>query len=256
MDIATLVGIVLSFALVFSAIMMGGSISIFINIPSVMIVVGGTLGATMINYPLPDILKVTKVVKNAFFMKKMSASELIATFVELAGIARREGILALEPKLNEMEDEFMKKGMQLSVDGLEPVAIKEILETEIDAIQDRHKLGAEIFTTMGTFAPALGMIGTLIGLVQMLQTMNDPSTIGPAMAVALLTTFYGAVMANIMFLPIAGKLKNRSSEEVMMKELMTEGVISIAKGENPRVIEQKLNAYLPPNMRQSAFNKD
>jgi len=255
MDIATLVGIVLSFALVLSAIMMGGSLSIFINIPSVMIVVGGTLGATMINYPLPDILKVTKVVKNAFFMKKMTASELIATFVNLAGVARREGILALESKLNEMEDEFMKKGMQLSVDGLEPAAIKEILETEIDAIQDRHKLGAEIFTTMGTFAPALGMIGTLIGLVQMLQTMSDPSTIGPAMAVALLTTFYGAVMANIMFLPIAGKLKNRSSEEVMMKDLMTEGVISIAKGENPRVIEQKLNAYLPPNMRQSSFNK-
>ncbi|HDG97731.1 MAG TPA: flagellar motor protein [Desulfobacterales bacterium] len=255
MDIATLVGIVLSFALVLSAIMMGGSLSIFINIPSVMIVVGGTLGATMINYPLPDILKVTKVVKNAFFMKKMTASELIATFVNLAGVARREGILALESKLNEMEDEFMKKGMQLSVDGLEPAAIKEILETEIDAIQDRHKLGAEIFTTMGTFAPALGMIGTLIGLVQMLQTMSDPSTIGPAMAVALLTTFYGAVMANIMFLPIAGKLKNRSSEEVMMKDLMTEGVISIAKGENPRVIEQKLNAYLPPQMRQSLFNK-
>lgn len=254
MDIATLVGIVLSFALVLSAIMMGGSLSIFINIPSIMIVVGGTLGATMINYPLPDILKVTKVVKNAFFMKKMTAKELIATFVNLAGIARREGILALESKLNEMDDEFMKKGMQLSVDGLEPGAIKEILETEIDAIQDRHKLGAEIFTTMGTFAPALGMIGTLIGLVQMLQTMSDPSTIGPAMAVALLTTFYGAIMANIMFLPIAGKLKNRSSEEVMMKDLITEGVISIAKGENPRVIEQKLNAYLPPNMRESSFN--
>ena len=163
--------------------------------------------------------------------------------------------MALESKINEMNDEFMKKGMQLSVDGLEPGAIKEILETEIDAIQERHKLGAEIFTTLGTFAPALGMIGTLIGLVQMLQTMSDPSTIGPAMAVALLTTFYGAIMANILFLPIAGKLRNRSSEEVMLKDLITEGVISIAKGENPRVIEQKLNAYLPPQMRESSFNK-
>ena len=255
MDIATLVGIVLSFALVLSAILMGGSLSIFINVPSMMIVIGGTIGATMINYPLPDILKVVNVVKKAFFMKNMKANELIAQFVELAGIARREGILALETKIGEMDDEFMKKGMQLSVDGLEPAAIKEILETEIEAIQDRHKLGAEIFTTLGTFAPALGMIGTLIGLVQMLQTMNDPSTIGPAMAVALLTTFYGAVMANILFLPIAGKLKNRSSEEVMMKDLMTEGIISIAKGENPRVIEQKLNAYLPPQLRQSSFNQ-
>jgi len=255
MDIATLVGIVLSFALVLSAILMGGSLSIFINVPSMMIVIGGTIGATMINYPLPDILKVVNVVKKAFFMKNMKANELIAQFVELAGIARREGILALETKIGEMDDEFMKKGMQLSVDGLEPAAIKEILETEIEAIQDRHKLGAEIFTTLGTFAPALGMIGTLIGLVQMLQTMSDPSTIGPAMAVALLTTFYGAVMANILFLPIAGKLKNRSSEEVMMKDLMTEGIISIAKGENPRVIEQKLNAYLPPQLRQSSFNQ-
>ncbi len=170
----------------------------------------------------------------------------------MAGIARREGILALEANTNEMKDEFMKKGMMLSVDGLEPSAIKDILDTEIVAIQERHKLGAEIFTSLGTFAPALGMIGTLIGLVQMLRTMEDPSTIGPAMAVALLTTFYGAVMANILFLPIAGKLKNRSGEEVLIKELMTEGIISIAKGENPRVIEQKLNAYLPPQLRAVA----
>ena len=255
MDIATLVGIILSFSLMLSAILMGGSLSIFINVPSMMIVIGGTIGATMINYPLPDILKVVNVVKKAFFTKNMKANELIAQFVELAGIARREGILALETKIGEMDDEFMIKGIQLSADGLEPAAIKEILDTEIEAIQDRHKLGAEIFTTLGTFAPALGMIGTLIGLVQMLQTMSDPSTIGPAMAVALLTTFYGAVMANILFLPIAGKLKNRSSEEVMMKDLMTEGIISIAKGENPRVIEQKLNAYLPPQLRQSSFNQ-
>jgi chemotaxis protein MotA len=253
MDITTLVGIFTAFALVLSAIAMGGSMSIFVNVPSMMIVVGGTLGATMINYPLPDMLKVVKVVKNAFFHKKATSSQVIAEFVGLAGIARREGILALEASINEMKDQFLKKGMQLSVDGLEPSSIKDILETEIVAIQDRHKLGAEIFTSLGTFAPALGMIGTLIGLVQMLRTMDDPSTIGPAMAVALLTTFYGALMANVLFLPIAGKLRNRSSEEVMTKELMTEGVISIAKGENPRVIEQKLNAYLPPQLRASSF---
>ena len=147
----------------------------------------------------------------------------------------------------------MKKGLQLSVDGLEPNSIREILQTEIVAIQDRHKLGSDIFTTIGTFAPALGMIGTLIGLVQMLQTMNDPSTIGPAMAVALLTTFYGALLANILCLPIAGKLKNRSNDEVMMKELMAEGIIAIAKGDNPRIIEQKLNAYLPPQLRENSF---
>ena len=132
-------------------------------------------------------------------------------------------------------------------------SIQDILEREIDFLEDRHKLGSEIFTTMGTFAPALGLIGTLIGLVQMLQSMNDPSSIGPSMAVALLTTFYGALLANIVCLPIAGKLKNRSSSEVMMKELMTEGIISIAKGDNPRIIEQKLNAYLPPQLRESSF---
>jgi chemotaxis protein MotA len=253
MDIATIVGILAAFALVLSAIVMGGSISIFVNIPSFMIVIGGTLGATMINYPLPDFLKVVKVVRNAFFHKPNSFSVIIADFVKLAGVARREGILALETNINDMNDEFMKTGMQLSVDGLEPGSIREILDTEILAIQDRHKLGAELFTTLGTFAPALGMIGTLIGLVQMLQTMEDPSTIGPAMAVALLTTFYGALMANILCLPIAGKLRTRSGDEVMTKELMTEGILSIAKGENPRVIEQKLNAYLPRQLRESSF---
>ncbi|MEJ2024953.1 MAG: MotA/TolQ/ExbB proton channel family protein [Deltaproteobacteria bacterium] len=253
MDIATLVGIISAFTLVISAIFMGGSLGLFINFPSIMIVVGGSLGATMINYPLPDMLKVVKVVKNAFLHKQVAASEVIADFVKLGGVARREGILALESSASESEDGFLKTGLQLAVDGLEPGSIREILETEVVAIQDRHKLGAEIFTTLGTFAPAMGMIGTLIGLVQMLQTMDDPSTIGPAMAVALLTTFYGSVMANIMFLPIAGKLKNRSGAEVMIKDLMTEGVISIARGENPRVIEQKLNAYLPSQVRKSSF---
>jgi chemotaxis protein MotA len=253
MDIATLIGIITAFSLVVTAITLGGSVTLFINIPSMMIVLGGTLGATLINYPLQDIFKVFKVVKNAFFHKKYTAQDMIGSFVNLAGTARREGILALESSISDIKDDFMKKGLQLSVDGLEPVSIRDILNTEIVSIQDRHKLGSEIFTTLGTFAPALGMIGTLIGLVQMLQTMNDPSTIGPAMAVALLTTFYGAILANVLCLPIAGKLKNRSGDEVMMKELITEGIVSIAKGDNPRIIEQKLNAYLPENARQTSF---
>lgn len=253
MDIATIVGIISAFALVITAIMLGGQLILFFDVPSLMIVFGGTLGATLINYPLPDVLKVFRVVKNAFFHKGQTVQGLIGSFVTLAGVARREGILALESNINDMKDEFMKKGLQLSVDGLEPNSIREILGTEILSIQDRHKLGSELFTTLGTFAPALGMIGTLIGLVQMLKTMEDPSSIGPSMAVALLTTFYGAVLANLFCLPVAGKLKTRSSEEVMMKELMTEGIISIAKGDNPRIIEQKLNAYLPLQLRESTF---
>jgi chemotaxis protein MotA len=233
--------------------MFGGNLAMFIEPRSLLIVVGGTLGATMINYPLPDIIKVTKVVKNAFFLKQFTSKDLIGNFVNLAGTARREGILALETAINDINDDFMKKGLQLSVDGLEPASIKDILDTEIGNIQDRHKLGAEIFTTLGTFAPALGMIGTLIGLVQMLQTMDDPSSIGPAMAVALLTTFYGSMIANIVCLPIAGKLRNRSAEEIMNKELMSEGIMSIAKGDNPRLLEQKLNAFLAPNLRESSF---
>jgi chemotaxis protein MotA len=230
--------------------MMGGGLGLFISVPSLMIVVGGTLGATLINYPLKDVLKVVSVVKNAFFDRHHTARELIANFVTLASRARKEGMLALEPMIKEMNDDFLRKGLQLSVDGLEPQAIQAILETEVEHIQSRHKLGAEIFTTMGTFAPALGMIGTLIGLVQMLQSMDDPSTIGPSMAVALLTTFYGALMANIVCLPIAGKLRNRSGEEVTSKEMAIEGILSIARGENPRILEQKLNVFLAPRQRQ------
>lgn len=253
MDIATIIGIVSAFTLVLSSIMFGGSLTMFIEPRSLMIVVGGTIGAAMINYPLPDMLKVSKVLKNAFFIKPSTAKELITNFVNLAGTARREGILALETALNDINDDFMKKGLQLSVDGLEPVSIKDILDTEIENIKERHKLGADIFTTLGTFAPAMGMVGTLIGLVQMLQTMEDPSSIGPAMAVALLTTFYGSIMANILCLPIAGKLKNKSAEEVMMKGLMSEGIMSIAKGDNPRLLEQKLNAFLAPELRETSF---
>ncbi len=253
MDIATIIGIISAFTLVIWSILMGSSLVLFLDLPSVLIVFGGTIGCSMINYPLPDIFKVIKVVKNAFFIKPTTSKELIANFVTLAGTARREGILALESALNDISDDFMKKGLQLSVDGLEPVSIKDILDTEIVNIQERHKLGAEIFTTMGTFAPAMGMIGTLIGLVQMLQTMDDPSSIGPAMAVALLTTFYGSILANVCCLPIAGKLRNKSSDEVMIKGLMSEGIMSIAKGDNPRLLEQKLNAFLSPELRETSF---
>jgi chemotaxis protein MotA len=252
MDIATVLGIVSAFGLVLSAILMGGSITLFVNIPSLLIVVGGTLGTTMINYPLKEVLGVVGVVKNVFFSKLLSAKEIIKQFGDFSNKARREGILALEADVQEVEEEFLQKGIQLSIDGLEPNSIREILETEVGFIQDRHKLGAEIFTTMGTYAPAMGMVGTLVGLVQMLQNMSDPSSIGPAMAVALLTTFYGAVMANVLCMPIAGKLKTRSTEEVLVKEMMIEGVICLSNGENPRIVEQKLMAFLAPSQRETA----
>ena len=249
MDIATLIGVISAFGLVVSAIFMGGGLMLFVNIPSALIVIGGTLGTTLINYPLSDMLKVVSVVKNALFTKTMETASLVETFVNFANKSRREGILALEGEVKKVEGEFLKKGIQLSIDGLEPSEIKDILETEVEFIRSRHQLGAEIFTTMGTFAPALGMIGTLIGLVQMLQTMDDPSSIGPAMAVALLTTFYGSLMANLVCMPIAGKLKTRSKEEVLVKEMTVEGIISLSNGDNPRILEQKLKAFIPPNQR-------
>lgn len=250
MDIATIVGIISAFGLVLVAIFMGGGIQLFINIPALMIVVGGTLGATMINYPLREVFGVFNVVKNALFTKNISINNLLASFIDFARKSRKEGILALEAEMKNVKDEFLKKGVQLSIDGLEPQEISTILETEVDFIRSRHQLGAEVFTTMGTFAPALGMIGTLIGLVQMLQTLDDPSAIGPAMAVALLTTFYGSIIASIICLPIAGKLKTRSKEEVLSKEMAVQGIISLSNGDNPRILEQKLMAFIPPNQRE------
>jgi chemotaxis protein MotA len=251
MDLATVLGLISAFGLVVIAIVMGGGIQLFINIPALMIVVGGTLGATMINYPLGDVFGVFKVVKKAIFTRKISNSELIKGFIGFAKKSRKEGILALEGDVKNVRDEFLKKGIQLSIDGLEPQEIQDIMETEIDFTRTRHQLGAEIFITMGTFAPALGMIGTLIGLVQMLQTLDDPSAIGPAMAVALLTTFYGSIMANIVCLPVAGKLKARSKEEVLAREMTIRGIISLSNGDNPRILEQKLLAFLSPDQRGS-----
>ncbi len=253
MDLATIVGIVSAFGLVLVAMMLGGDLTMFIDPASILVVVGGTIGVTLVNYPLRDVLKLIGVTQKVLFDKVQPVPELISQFVEFATRARREGILALENTMKEVHDPFLAKGLQLTIDGLEPGAIKEIMETEIDYVAERHRLGAEIFMTMGTFAPAMGMVGTLIGLVQMLQNMSDPSSIGPAMAIAILTTFYGAVMANMLFLPMSGKLKNRSNEEVMAKEIIVNGILAIARGDNPRVIEQKLHSFLPPALRQSVF---
>jgi chemotaxis protein MotA len=245
MDIATILGILSATGLVLGAIFMGSGLNVFINIPSLCIVVGGTIGVTLVAYPLKDFLSVFKVAQKAIFTKNISTTELILKFTDFANKTRKEGILALESEIKELSDEFFKKGVQLSIDGLEPQQIQNILDTEIEFVRDRHKLGADIFTSMGTFAPAMGMIGTLIGLVQMLQSMEDPSTIGPAMAVALLTTFYGSLMANICCMPIAGKLKTRSKEEMLTKEMTIQGIISLSNGDNPRILEQKLLAFLP-----------
>ncbi len=255
MDLATIVGLVAAFGLMVSAIMQGGSLLIFIDIPSMIIVIGGTIGTSLVNFPFGDIAGAFKVVRNAFFHRAVSPVDTIGKLITYAGKARKEGILSLQSVMNEIEDEFFLKGLQMAVDGQEPEALKDMLDKEIEYVMERHDKGAEIFSTFAAISPAMGMIGTLIGLVQMLQNMSDPSSIGPAMAVALLTTFYGAVIANIVANPIAGKLKVRSASEVLNKTLVTEGMKSILEGENPRLMEQRLHAFVSPAQRESNFGK-
>lgn len=249
MDISTVLGIIAGVACVFIAIFQGGQLVLYINIPSMLIVVGGTVAATLISFPLQDVLGVVSVVRNAFFHKASPPTIVIDKIVGFATVARREGILALEQQAAEAGDEFLEKSIQLAVDGTAPELIKDILTTELAFLEDRHSLGQGIFSTMGTYAPAFGMIGTLIGLIAMLAAMEDPSQIGTGMAIALITTLYGALLANLIFLPIAGKLKVRTRTEILTKEVIIEGILSIQSGDNPRVVEQKLKAFVAPSMR-------
>lgn len=253
MDIATIIGIVAAFGLMFMAILQGGGIGMFIDVASLLIVFGGTAGVALINFPLGDVLSAIGVAKKTVLIKEANTIELISQLMDFANKARKEGILSLQGSIDTVEDQFLVKALQMAVDGQEPADLKAMLNTEIDYIQERHSGGAEIFTSLGTIAPAMGMVGTLIGLVQMLQNMSDPASIGPAMAVALLTTFYGAVLANILFNPMAGKLKTRSKTELLQKTVIVEGMESILSGENPRVMEQKLHAYIAPKLRESVF---
>ena len=251
MDFATLIGIMVAFGLVVLSILMGGDATWFINYPSLMIVGGGTMGATLLAYPLSEVMSVFGVARNVVLHKSQPPRNLITLLVDFAKKARSEGILSFESQLNDIDDPFLVKGLQLAIDGMESGAIEDVLSTEIQFIEERHGLGSEIFTTMGTFAPAVGMLGTIIGLVQMLMQMSDPSQIGAPMAVALLTTFYGTLLANLLFLPIAGKLKTRSKQEILIKQLAMEGVKSIQAGDNHRIVEQKLKAFISPRARET-----
>ena len=250
MDLATILGMVVSFGLIVAALAAGGDPLIFIDIPSVLIVFGGTIGATLTHYPLGTVLKIGMVIRKTLVSKIPTSNLIIDQFMDYANRARREGILALEPIVKGIDEPYLRKSLQLTVDGLEPDAIQNIMETEIGSIEGRHEVGVELLSAMAAYAPALGMIGTVIGLVKMLKSMDDPSAIGPAMAVALITTFYGAVLANLVFLPLVGKLKHRSKEEILIMEMQMEGVLGISRGENPRIIMEKLSSYQPPKDRK------
>ena len=251
MDFATVLGVISAFSLVIAAIVTGGGVLVFWSPPSLLIVVGGTFGATLINYPFSEFFSLLSYLKNALFKDRMPLNENIDTLVQLVRESRKEGILALENRSNDTTlDPFMRQGLVLLVDGLKAEMIEEILLLDMESTRERHELGAHIFTTMGTIAPAMGLVGTLIGLVQMLQTMDDPASIGPAMAIALLTTFYGAVLANFIFLPLAGKLRRRSQRELFSRRLVAEGIVAIARGDNPQVVQYRLESFLPPAWRK------
>ncbi len=247
MDLATLLGLLGAIGIVLAAIFTGGEIGLFINGPGIMVVVGGTAGAVMMKFTVGQFLGAFKVAMRAFIFKLDKPEDLIELTVEMANEARKGGLLALEGK--ETDNDFLAKGIQLMVDGHEPDVVKQTLVTDMNAAVSRHDVGRSIFKSIGDAAPAMGMIGTLIGLVQMLANMSDPASIGPAMAVALLTTLYGAMIANIFAIPIADKLALRSNEERMLKSMIIDSLLGIQEGRNPRVIEEILKTYLPNSKR-------
>lgn len=248
MDIATIIGLLAGIGLLGSAMSMGvGGISSFIDVPSMLVVLGGTSAATLIMFPLGNVLASFQTLMKAFIHKPQSPTEIIGKMIKMATLARKEGFLALEKQ--KITDPFMAKAIRLLVDGIDHNTIRDMLENEVSSLQDRHSDGSQIFEQIGILAPAFGMIGTLIGLVQMLQTLSDPSAIGPSMAIALTTMLYGALIGNLFAIPFAKKLSIRSKEETTIKELVIEGVVCIAQKENPNLMKAKLNAFLAPKVQ-------
>ena len=252
MDISTVIGLVLAIGLVLGSILMGGGLGAFIDAPSLMITVGGSIAAVLINFQLKVALGAANVVKKCFLVKIQTPDEVISQFREFATTARRDGLLALEGEIENIDDDFLKRGLEQVVGGTSKEDLSMALETEVAAIMTRHSNGKKIVDAVAAAAPAFGMIGTLIGLVQMLKSLDDPSQIGGGMAVALLTTLYGAVIANMFCIPLAGKLEVRSQEELMIRELMIAGLVSLVEGQAPRALEERLLAYLSPKSRESA----
>jgi chemotaxis protein MotA len=243
-DFGTLIGLVAGLTLVTIAILLGESATAFWNVPSLFIVLGGTLAATLIKFPLPALVGTLEVVRQAFQRPTQKPEELVALLVRMAQEVRRDSLLALERM--PVSDPFLKRGVALAADGAEPALIESFLRTEAIAEQERHDRGQRIFRSMGNTAPAFGMIGTLIGLVQMLTEMDDPSKIGGAMAVAILTTFYGAALAYLVFIPIAEKLGERSRADWLHREMAIQGLLSILNGHHPRLVERRLHGILGP----------
>ena len=244
MEISTIIGIVAGFFFICISILFNGELGSFLNWPSVLIVFGGTFAATVVAYPSTILRSLVDVYKNAFKKKDIDLHKDINLIISIANIARKEGLLALENSIEEMEDPFLKKGIMLIVDGADTELVKSVLNTEVYFIQERHTQGQAVINSMATYAPAFGMAGTLIGLINMLKDLSDYDALGPGMATALVTTFYGVLLANLVFSPIAKKLKVQSDKEILQKELFIEGLLSVQEGENSRIIKDKLTSFV------------
>ncbi|MCE9607550.1 MAG: motility protein A [Planctomycetia bacterium] len=254
MDIASILGVVTALAaMVYAVLAGGGSAGAFIDYPSLACVGGGSIAALLMCYPLKNVMTIGKVYKVVFVNQLPDVPAVIETLVSLSETARREGLLALENKIGSLKDPFIVLGIQMAVDGTRPEIIEEVLRTEIESKAMRHSVGKGLIDQLGKYGPAFGMIGTLLGLVIMLGNMSDPNSIGPGMAVALLTTLYGALLANAICLPFAEKLNFLNKQELLAMEIVLKGIMAIQSGDNPRVIQQKLNMYLPPKARTRGF---
>lgn len=251
MDISTIIGIISGLIFMIMSILLSGRLVLFFNLPSMMIVFGGVLASLLVSYPLSRFMSSLKTIKHAFSLEQLDPAGLIKQMNELALAARKEGLLALEEIAQQMEDPFLKKGILLIVDGTDPELVRSILETELNFIESRHRDNRGFWEMVAELGPAWGMIGTLIGLITMLDQLSNIEVLGPKMAVALITTFYGSVLANFIASPIANKLRGKSNDEILLKQVMIEGLLSIQAGENPRVIEEKLKAFLSPSTRDT-----
>ena len=244
MDIATLLGIFIGIGLIIASILQNSGLDLFVSGPSIMIVLGGTFAATLVAYPVNELFRMMGHFIKVFITRKSDLYELLDQMVSICSIARKGGVLAIESKLNMINNDFLKKGLRLTVDGKDEQTVTTLMKREIKQMQQSHKDGWEILSDMGKFAPAFGMVGTLIGLIQMLASLEDVSTVGPRMAVALITTFYGALLANLVFLPMAVKLKRRMAAETLEMNLILEGITYIRKGVNPRFMKETLENYV------------
>lgn len=249
MDLATIIGLVMGSSLLVGAVMLGGTIKMFIDVPSILIVLGGTISALFVKYRMGEVFSTVGIIGKAFFNKSPEIDRTIGQLVDMANIARKDGILALEKVKS--EDTFMQGAINHCVDGADPEFLEGVLNKDLDYLIQRHEKGIGIVETLGDVAPAFGMIGTLIGLVQMLANMSDPNAIGPAMAVALITTLYGAILANLVAIPLSGKLTMYSKDERLSREVVVYGMIGIQRGVNPRMLQEALKAALPPDQRDA-----